>query len=265
MIGKGRRVPKCDLRQQPRVEVSRSPSIPSRLSSGTWLQDAPIQQVQWLLPVPLVDLPLEGMYCLKEEIPVACRLVHFLSFWVEVIQADHWVLEIIRQGYSIELVRTHRFHRVQNTPVPRDGMELLSSEVEDLLRKGAIVQTPLVQGRSGYYSTYFLVPKKDGSLRPILNLKYFNLNVSNSSFKIETLRSIMVVMQLHQWMASMDLMDAYFHVPVMAVHHQFLRFSWLSTSYHFGILLFGLSSAPSLFTKTLAPLVVRLRLLGVQL
>ena len=58
-----------------------------------------------MLHVPLVDLLHRDTYCLEEEIQVACHLVHFLSFWKEVIQADRWVLEIIRYGYSIELIQ----------------------------------------------------------------------------------------------------------------------------------------------------------------
>ena len=48
-------------------------------------------------------------------------------------------------------------------------------------------------------------------------------------------------------------------------HHQFLRFRCQGTSYQFGVVPFGLSWAPQVFTKTLAPLIGRLRLLGVQL
>ena len=40
---------------------------------------------------------------------------------------------------------------------------MLSNEVEDLWKV------------NGYCSTYFLVPKEDGSHRPILSLKFFNL------------------------------------------------------------------------------------------
>ena len=90
---------------------------------------------------------------------------------------------------------------------------------------------------------YFLVPKKDGGHRPILNLKFFNLTVCKTSFKMETLHPIIAIMRPHQWMASMDLKDTYFHVGVVAAHHQFLRFCWQGTSYPFGILLFGMSLA----------------------
>ena len=72
---------------------------------------------------------------------------------------------------------------------------------------------------------------------------------------METLRSIVAVMRMQQWMGSMDLKDEYFHLLVVASHHRFLRFSWLGMRYQFRILLFSLSSTPLVFTKTLVPLV----------
>ena len=88
------------------------------------------------------------------------------------------------------MVWTPQFQGVRSIPVLLVGLGVLSNEVEDLLQQGAIVPTTLDQVRSGYYSTYFLVPKKDSSLelRSILNLKYFNLNVCKTSFQIETLQ-----------------------------------------------------------------------------
>ena len=42
----------------------------------------------------------------------------------------------------------------------------MSEEVEDLLRKGVVKPVPLDKERSGFYSTYFFVPKRDGGHRP---------------------------------------------------------------------------------------------------
>ena len=69
--------------------------------------------------VPLVILPhrVTYMYCVKEEIPVAGRLVHFLPFWEEVIEAEHWVLWIICQGCSITLIQPPQFQWVRSTPI----------------------------------------------------------------------------------------------------------------------------------------------------
>ena len=49
------------------------------------------------------QLPNKDTYCLGEEVTVAGHLIHFVLFWEEVIQADHWVWVVICHGYSIEL------------------------------------------------------------------------------------------------------------------------------------------------------------------
>ena len=92
---------------------------------------------------------------------------------------------MISQGYAIELLGTPQYRGVKSTP-PHVRPDVLSDEVEDLLRKGVIKPVPLDQERSGFYSTYFLVPKRDGGHRPILNLKLFNFIVRKTSFRMET-------------------------------------------------------------------------------
>ena len=92
-------------------------------------------------PVPLGDLPHRDTYCLKEEIAVAGRLVHFLPFWEEIIQEDH------------SRDSTPRFQGGRNTTSPLEGLQglqVLSNKVEDLFWKGVIVLNPLDQVRSGY-------------------------------------------------------------------------------------------------------------------
>ena len=82
---------------------------------------------------------------------------------------------------------------------------------------------------------------------------------------METLQSLITNLCPHQWMASMDLKDAYSHIPLAKMHRQFLQFHWLSISYQFGSLPFELSTITIVFSKTLAQVVTWLRLLGVKL
>ena len=67
------------------------------------------------------------------------------------------------------------------------------------------------------------------------------------------------------FMAKIDLMDAYFTVPVWRSHQKFLRFVWKETMYEFACLPFGLASAPRVFTKLMKPVVGLLRQLGIRL
>ena len=145
--------------------------------------------------------------------------------------------------------------------LPHLAPTLLSSKVDGLLHKHAIVPVSLDQERDGYFSTYFIVTTKDGGLRPILNLKFFNKSVARKRFKMETLHSIMTVMSPDQCLASLDLKDTYFfHVLIQSSHQNFLRFHLQGETYQFQSLPFGLSSAPWVFTKVLAPVIAYIRI-----
>ena len=82
---------------------------------------------------------------------------------------------------------------------------------------------------------------------------------------METLHSIMTVVSPDQRLASLDLKDMYFHVPILSVHQKFLRFHWQGQTYQFHALQFGLSSTPWVFTKELAPVVAFLRTQGIPI
>ena len=100
-----------------------------------------------MLHVNVIDLLKPDTYCLREKIPVAGHLAHFLALWEEITQADGWILEIIHQGYSFEL--TPLPPSIRNTTHPLVEPHRLSEKVEGLFRRGDIVPTPLDLARSG--------------------------------------------------------------------------------------------------------------------
>jgi len=131
--------------------------------------------------------------------------------------------------------------------------------------KGAI--TPINDvGRKrekGFYSTVFLVPKRDDKWRSVINLKDLNRFVRTAHFKMEGIQSVRDLLLESDWLTRIDLKDAYFSVPVHIDHQKFLRFRWQNTSYQFTCLPFGLSTAPRVFTKLLKPAMMYLRSKGV--
>ena len=56
----------------------------------------------------------------------------------------------------------------------------------------------------GLYSMYFLVPKKTGEFRPILDLR--------SLQKVPYVNQLLELGQPGDWFTTIDLKDAYFHV-----------------------------------------------------
>ncbi|XP_067284189.1 uncharacterized protein [Pseudorasbora parva] len=83
-----------------------------------------------------------------------------------------WVLRTIEKGYRIQFrSQPPKFNQVLHTVVSSEQALVLEKEVQTLLRKEAIERVPPHSRESRFYSRYFIVPKKDGGLRPILDLR----------------------------------------------------------------------------------------------
>ena len=80
---------------------------------------------------------------------------------------------------------------------------------------------------------------------------------------ITTLRwPALKLIQAGCFMASVDLKDAYYSIPVHPEHRKYLMFKWEGQYYQFTCLPNGLSSAPRVFTKILKPVYSHLRSIG---
>ena len=128
---------------------------------------------------------------------------------------------------------------------------VIQKEVEELLAKGAIEPS---SGGAGFYSSMFVVPKHTGDLCPILNLKHFNHYMHIPSFKMPTLKNIWQLIQQGDIAFSIDLQDAYLHIPIVKNHHHFLCFVWHNVSYQWKVLPFELATAPRVFTSLTKPI-----------
>ena len=110
----------------------------------------------------------------------------------------------------------------------------------------------------------FLVPKKGGKSRPIINLKPLNRYVRTPHFTMTTLKDVSQLIQPRDWAVCLDLRHAYFHVPVHTRRRRFLQLIWKGQTYRYTALPFGLSTSPFCFTKVTKPTVQYLRSQGVR-
>ena len=127
----------------------------------------------------------------------------------------------------------------------------LSDAVSALVEKEAIEIDP---SSPGFYSRLFVTPKVTGGWRPVIDLSRLNGWVELSSFHMETAQSVLQSLRPGDWMVSLDLQDAYLQVPVHAASRCYLRFCVGDAVFQFRALCFGLSSAPQVFTRVMAPI-----------
>lgn len=107
-------------------------------------------------------------------------------------------------------------------PASEEKRQILSAYVKSLLEQVAAIPVPDGQRGMGVYSPLFMVQKKNRAWRPVIDLTHLNRFIRKERFRMETLSTFQQSVQPADWLVSIDLKDAYFHVPVEADFQQFL-------------------------------------------
>jgi len=82
---------------------------------------------------------------------------------------------------------------------------------------------------------------------------------------METIQNVVRLLKRNDFLTSIDLRDAFLHVPMHRSSRCFLQFQWKNQLYQFKVLPFGLSLAPLIFTKILRPLLRWARTKGIRI
>ena len=194
---------------------------------------------------------------------VGARLSQFVQQWEEVLGPCRAV-QTLQSGVLLEFDQNPPLSRYPRAFSTRNSRQDLQLAVEKLLQKGAVEKVRCARTK-GFYSRLFLVPKKTGDMRPVIDLSCLNRHLVVPHFKMETQSSVRGAIRQGEWTVSIDIQDAYLHVPMGRKIRKFLRFMVNGQVYQFTCLPFGLATSPREFTKLLRPVVQLLRLQGIRL
>ena len=126
-----------------------------------------------------------------------------------------------------------------------------------MLAKGALEIA--VDPGPGFFSRLFLVEKASG------DLSHLNEFVHLTRFTTETVAFVLLSVREGDFLANVDLKDAYFQIPIHPSSWKLLRFTSEGMVYQFRALCFGLSTAPPVFTRVFAAVSAWAHIHGIRL
>ena len=201
---------------------------------------------------------VKNLKCLlqsKQDTFTAGCISSCLETW-QCLTNDPEILQMV-SGMHIEFANAPFQVKVVQSTISSKNIEFVDKEISSLLTKKVIV--PCHKSHDDFVSPIFLRAKKDGSFRMVLNLKSFNKFVKYNHFKMDTIYTAINMMKPHCYMASVDLKDAYYSVPIHKNDQKYLKFLWKDTYYRFTAFPNGLALCPRKFTKLLKPVYAWLR------
>ena len=159
--------------------------------------------------------------------PVGGRLSLFLDSWRSITR-DRSVLHLLQQGRHLSFESQPL---LSTSPVPfplpeaSSKREHLRAEILSMLEKGAIERV-VNKSSPGFYSLMFVIPKKNGKLRLVIDLRSLNHHLRKEKFHMATPANLRHSIQKGHWVVSLDLTDAYLRVPIHPSSRKFLRFRY---------------------------------------
>ena len=159
----------------------------------------------------------------SEDTLVGACLAGFANHWQNLLGECRSV-QILRSGVLLQWLDQHL--PLTRTPISfhtRNRKQDFQKAVDSLLQKGAI--EPVLNSRSlGFYSRLFLVPKKTGDLHPVIDLSTLNKSLVVPHFQLATAQTVRAAIRCQEWTVSIDIRDAYLHVPMNLSIQKYLRF-----------------------------------------
>lgn len=179
------------------------------------------------------------------------------------IGASNTVKRWITEGVRLPFVEDNVCEGFYTQPHVLNSKEatFVSKELFKLEFNGVIQR---VASRPKCVSQIKCVPKKNGKLRLITDLRGVNEHLDAPHFQCEGINTASTLVNHGDYMCKTDLQDGFFHIPIYAPHQTYLGFEYNNTYFVWCALPFGLSCSPYFFSKCLRPIVSFLRNQGIR-
>lgn len=129
---------------------------------------------------------------------------------------------------------------------PADLERRIQAEVDSMLAKGVV--TP---SRSPYAAPVFLVAKKSGEWRFVVDYRRLNKDIVGDAYPSPLVSTVVQRMRGCRWVSLLDMRSGYWQVPVSPEDRHKTAFATQRGLYEFTVMPFGLKTAPAHFQRVM--------------
>ncbi len=138
--------------------------------------------------------------------------VDYFAAWKLLPNVSKWVLHTVERAYRIQFGSPPpQFNGVNPTLLGPKQALVMEREVDTLLKEKEAIEVVLPHEREfGFYSRYFIVSKNYG-WRVASHFR-------SASVEPLTLKQVVSQIRSEDWIVTIDLKDAHFHVSILPIH-----------------------------------------------
>ena len=181
---------------------------------------------------------------------IGARVSLFCDVWRR-RRCSKWVCNVLEVGFRLRFRECHPLmgtskKKFSSAFVDKDSImkcTTLRSMIHSM-QQNNLVEVVRNTTSPGCYSQLFLVPKKSGGWRPVIDLSFLNSFLEIPHFTMESAENIWRSLPRDAWVTSIDLVDTYFHIPIHRGYRKYLQFQTRDRIYQFWALPVVLSPAP---------------------
>ena len=203
----------------------------------------------------------------RQPLKVGGRLHHYWQTWQQK-GASPYIVSLLKDGLKLDFKEQPPLTK---TPIVMESYAgdpvreaALRAALEELLEKDVLEEVKDTNS-PGFYGRLFIRPKPNGKWRSIIDLSELNTYVNNPTFHMESAISIQNQMRPGMVATSIDLTDAYYHVPVNYHYRKYMRIALFGKVLQFKAMPMGLNVSARIFTKLIMEVMRMVRAKGIHI
>ena len=193
----------------------------------------------------------------KSNISLKGNLKRNIAYWLNILMANEFVLQVIENEYKIPFCKTPEKAHLPNNKSSLKNEKFALDSISEMLKISSIKE---VKAPPNIINPLSVSENSAGKKHLILKLRYINEYLYKDKIKFDVWKRFENYLEHTDGYAfKFDLKSGYHDVDMFEEHQTYLGFSWKINNilkfFVFTVLPFGLSTAPFVFTKMVMLLV----------